>query len=140
MFERFTLETVPLVAQRLALDAPAAVTHLAVLDDVPIGEALARCDATFAARWWHWFFMGQTEKPAERVICGDPDVWYGGDAVTEDLYGDVLVVWEPWAPDLRGHAIDSGHHMSEEAPDALAADLLAFLDGSARTRGTRPLP
>ena len=45
---------------------------LAVLDGVPIGEALARCDARFAARWWHWFFLGQTDKPAERVINADP--------------------------------------------------------------------
>ena len=33
------------VALRTALDHPAAVTALAVLDAVPIGEALARCDA-----------------------------------------------------------------------------------------------
>jgi haloacetate dehalogenase len=39
------------VALRLALDHPAAVTALAVLDGVPIGETLARCDARFAARW-----------------------------------------------------------------------------------------
>jgi len=36
------------VAARLALDAPQAVTRLAVLDSVPIGEALARADARFA--------------------------------------------------------------------------------------------
>jgi len=66
------------VALRTALDHPAAVTHLAVLDDVPIGAALERCDARFAARWWHWFFLGQTDSPAERVICADPDAWYGG--------------------------------------------------------------
>ena len=70
------------VAMRLALDHPAAVSHLAVLDGVPIGEALARADARFAALWWHWFFLGQTAKPAERVINADPHAWYGlGDAV-----------------------------------------------------------
>src|SRR5512132_4395354 len=37
------------VAYRLALDHPAAVTRLAVLYDVPIGDALARCNAKFAA-------------------------------------------------------------------------------------------
>jgi haloacetate dehalogenase len=47
---------------------------------VPIGEALARCTAHFAERWWHWFFLGQTAKPAERVINLDPAAWYGGDA------------------------------------------------------------
>jgi haloacetate dehalogenase len=52
------------------------VAALSVLDAVPIAEALRRCDATFAARWWHWFFLGQTDKPAERVIDADPDAWY----------------------------------------------------------------
>jgi haloacetate dehalogenase len=52
------------------------VSALVVMDAVPIGEALARCDAKFAASWWHWFFFGQTAKPAERVINADPDAWY----------------------------------------------------------------
>jgi haloacetate dehalogenase len=178
------------VALRTALDHPAAVTALAALDAVPIGEALARCDARFAARWWHWFFYGQTAKRAERVISADPEAWYRADpeamgpeawadwrravhdpatveAMMEDyraglgldrrhddedrragrrvacptlvlwasgddlpdLYGDVLAVWRPWAPDLRGGPIASGHHMAEEAPDRLAAELLAFLPG-----------
>jgi haloacetate dehalogenase len=67
------------VAFRTALDHLDAVTQLAVLDAVPIGEALARCDATFAGAWWHWFFFGQTEKPAERVISADPEAWYRPD-------------------------------------------------------------
>ena len=176
------------VALRTALDHPAAVTALAVLDAVPIGEALARCDAHFAASWWHWFFYGQTAKRAERVISADPDAWYGGDPERmgeeayadyrraihnpatvhammedyraglgpdrdhddedrrtgrqvacptlvlwateddlEDLYDDVLGVWRPWAPDVRGHPITSGHHMAEEAPEGLAGELLRFL-------------
>ncbi|MFC9290857.1 alpha/beta fold hydrolase [Streptomyces sp. NPDC057052] len=64
------------VATRLALDHPQAVSRVSVLDAVPIGEALRRCDAGFAASWWHWFFLGQTDKPAERVINADPDAWY----------------------------------------------------------------
>jgi haloacetate dehalogenase len=179
------------VALRTALDHPEAVERLAALDAVPIAEALARCDARFAASWWHWFFFGQTEKPAERVISADPDAWYGagpepmGDeayadyrraihdpetvhAMMEDyraglgldrrhdeedrragrriacpvlvlwavgddlpdLYGDVLDVWSDWAEDLRGVPFHSGHHMAEEAPEALAAELLAFLEPS----------
>jgi len=39
---------------------------------IPIGETLARCDARFAAAWYHWFFFGQTERPAERFISADP--------------------------------------------------------------------
>jgi haloacetate dehalogenase len=66
------------VAARLALDHPGVVAALAVLDSVPIGEALARADATFAQAWWHWFFFAQPDKP-ERAILADPDARYGGD-------------------------------------------------------------
>ncbi len=78
------------VALRAALDHPAAVERLVVMDAVPIGEALARCDARFASSWWHWFFFGQTEKPAERVISVDPDAWYpaGPDLMGEEAYAD----------------------------------------------------
>jgi haloacetate dehalogenase len=176
------------VALRCALDHPAAVSGLAVLDAVPIGEALVRADASFASAWWHWFFFGQTEKPAERVISADPEAWYrpnralmgeenyadylraihdpavvhammedyraglGVDRAhdeadraagrrvecpvlvlwatkddMEELYGDPLEVWRPWAVDLSGSPIESGHHMAEEAPETLSAELLAFL-------------
>ncbi|RTR30711.1 alpha/beta fold hydrolase [Deinococcus radiophilus] len=63
-------------ALRMALDVPQHVTHLAVLDGVPIAEALARADARFAQEWWHWFFFAQPDKP-ERAILADPDAWYG---------------------------------------------------------------
>jgi len=67
------------------------VSHLAVLDAVPIGEALARCTAEFARRWWHWFFLGQTAKPAERVINADPDAWYRVDpeVMGAEAYADL---------------------------------------------------
>jgi haloacetate dehalogenase len=176
------------VASRTALDHPGAVERLVILDAVPIAEALDRCDAGFAQAWWHWFFLGQTDKPAERVISADPEAWYRPDRERmgegnlddylqaihdpatvlamcedyraglgldrahdeadrragrrigcpvlvawaaeddmEDLYGDPLAIWARWAGDLRGARIPSGHHMAEEAPEALAAELLAFL-------------
>jgi haloacetate dehalogenase len=68
-----------LVAFRTAMDHPGSVSALAVLDGLPIVEHLDRCDATFAKAWWHWFFLGQSEKPAERVINADPDDWYKPD-------------------------------------------------------------
>jgi haloacetate dehalogenase len=68
-----------LVALRTALDHPEHVDKLVVMDGLPVSEHLARCDARFAAAWWHWWFLGQTEKPAERVINADPDAWYRGD-------------------------------------------------------------
>jgi len=176
------------VATRLTLDHPEAVSQLTVMDAVPIAEALDRCDARFAARWWHWFFLGQTAKPAERVIDADPDAWYqvaseqlgeenyadlrralhdpqvvhamcedyraglGIDRAHDDadraagrrircptlvvwatgddlpdLYGAVLAVWRPWATDLRGVALDCGHHMAEEQPEELVAQIRSLI-------------
>lgn len=190
-FERFAVvghDRGSYTAFRLAMDHPAAITRLALLDGVPILEALERCDVRFAQAWWHWFFFAQPDKP-ERAILADPDAWYGGsaeamgeeayrdfraaihDPVTvhgmledyraglgidrdhdaadraagrrlscpvlalwslrddlEELYGDVLAVWRPWAPDLRGRGLDCGHHMAEEAPEELARELLEFLN------------
>ncbi|WP_153393485.1 alpha/beta fold hydrolase [Ornithinicoccus halotolerans] len=65
-----------LVAMRTAMDHPDRVSHLVVMDGLPLIEHLDRTDARFARAWWHWWFLGQTEKPAERVINADPDAWY----------------------------------------------------------------
>jgi haloacetate dehalogenase len=58
------------------MDHPDAVSHLVIMDGLPVVEHLERTDATFARAWWHWWFLGQTDKPAERVICADPTEWY----------------------------------------------------------------
>ena len=79
-------------AFRTAMDHPASVTHLAVLDGIPIIEALERCDARFATAWWHWFFYAQPGKP-ERAILADPEAWYGGttEAMGEEAYADFRI-------------------------------------------------
>lgn len=64
-------------AFRTAMDHPEKVRKLAILDGVPILEALERCDARFAAKWWHWFFFAQRDKP-EQAILADPVAWYRG--------------------------------------------------------------
>jgi Predicted hydrolases or acyltransferases (alpha/beta hydrolase superfamily) len=64
-------------AFRTAMDHPEKVEKFAALDGVPILEALERCDAQFATKWWHWFFYAQDDK-AERAILADPDRWFGG--------------------------------------------------------------
>jgi haloacetate dehalogenase len=79
------------VAHRLAVDHPDAVETLVFMGAVPIGEAVARADARFAQAWWHWFFFGQTEKPAERFINADPDAWYryGPEHMGQEAYEDL---------------------------------------------------
>ncbi|WP_313544016.1 alpha/beta fold hydrolase [Leifsonia aquatica] len=45
----------------------------------------------------------------------------------EQLFGDPLLIWRDWALDARGHGIDSGHHLAEEAPGELTRALVDFL-------------
>ena len=47
----------------------------------------------------------------------------------EQLFGDPLAIWRDWAMDVRGHGIDSGHHMAEDAPGPLSDALTAFFHG-----------
>ncbi|MFF9135876.1 alpha/beta fold hydrolase [Streptomyces sp. NPDC014806] len=61
-----------------------------------------------------------------RVTCPALILWSLRDDL-EQLYGDPLRIWRDWATDVRGHGIDSGHHVAEEAPQALAASLADFL-------------
>jgi haloacetate dehalogenase len=60
-----------------------------------------------------------------RLRCPTLILWSLRDDL-EDLYGDPVRIWERWADDVRGHGIDSGHHMAEQAPDAVAASLGDF--------------
>jgi haloacetate dehalogenase len=178
-----------LAALRTALDHPGRVEKLVLLDGLPVVEHLERADWRFARDWWHWWFMGQTDKPAEVVIDRDPEWWYrvaGPEAMgaqahaelwaalrdprvvhgmcedyragltidreheladraagrviacptlllwaeqddMEEIYGDPLEPLRAWAPDLRGAGIDAGHHVAEEAPEAVAEQLIGFL-------------
>jgi haloacetate dehalogenase len=49
-----------------------------------------------------------------------------------ELSYDAVAIWSGWAEDVRGTAIDCGHHISEEAPDELARILLDFFASEAK--------
>jgi haloacetate dehalogenase len=114
-----------LVAFRTAMDHPAAVSHLVVMDGLPVIEHLDRVDATFAQAWWHWWFLGQTDKPAERVISADPDSWYrtpGPEAMGAGNHADVWAAYRNPAvvhgmcEDYRaGLGIDRDHDAADRA-------------------------
>ena len=186
------------VAYRMALDHPARVERLAVLDIVPTGEVWRRADAAFARGYWHWAFLSLPAPLPERLIGGDPEAyfdlhvraglglgaapgrypaevmdayrrWFDDPAAVEAMcedyragatidvahddadraagrrvgcptlvlwsargalprfYDDVLGVWRPWAPDVRGEGVDASHFIPEDRPQETAARLLAFL-------------
>ena len=180
------------VAHRMALDHPAAVQRIAVLDIAPTATMYARTDQAFATRYFHWFFLIQPAPLPERMIGSDPEYFlrtmlerqskvagpmdealfgeylrnfrdpaaihaicedyrasagidlahdaadsgarieapllalWGGRGVVGALY-DVLETWREKARDVRGHAIDCGHTIQEEAPGELLEALLGFM-------------
>lgn len=61
------------VAHRMALDHPAAVDRLAVLDIAPTATMYARTDKAFATRYFWWFFLIQPYPLPERMIGADPE-------------------------------------------------------------------
>lgn len=78
-FERFAVaghDRGGRVAYRMALDRPATVTALAVLDIVPTAEVWNRIDFTSAVGYWHWSFLAQPAPLPERLILGDPEAWF----------------------------------------------------------------
>ena len=82
-----------LVAFRAAMDYPDVVSHLVIMDSLPVIEHLERTDATFARAWWHWWFLGQTDKPAERVISMDPAAWYSTPSPAAMGEGNHTDIW-----------------------------------------------
>lgn len=60
-----------------------------------------------------------------KLACPLLVLWSARDDLA-DLHGDILGIWRDWASDVTGRSIDCGHHMAEEAPEELAAELRAF--------------
>ncbi len=60
------------VAHRMALDHPAAVQKLAVLDIAPTYSMYKSTDMEFAKAYYHWFFLIQAYDVPERMIAADP--------------------------------------------------------------------
>jgi haloacetate dehalogenase len=64
------------VAHRLALDHPAAVERLCVMDIVPTIEHFERTDMAFAMGYYHWFFLAQPAPGPEDMINRDRHAWF----------------------------------------------------------------
>ncbi|MBW0106616.1 alpha/beta fold hydrolase [Pseudonocardia sp. KRD291] len=47
---------------------------------------------------------------------------------------DVLEVWRRWAPAAHGRSLPTGHHLAEERPDLVGAELRGFLRSSSPVR------
>jgi len=61
------------VGYRLALDHPACVTRLVLLDIVPTYEQFSRVTRASALGSFHWYFLAQPRGFPERLIGHDPE-------------------------------------------------------------------
>lgn len=97
---------------RRAIHDPRVVR--AMLEDYRAGLTLDRADE-------------EADKATGRVLSMPLLALWSLKDDLEDLYGDPLAIWRDWATNVRGHGIDSRHHMAEEAPHDLASALQTFL-------------
>jgi haloacetate dehalogenase len=75
-FDRFALvghDRGARVSHRLALDAPEAVSRLALLDIMPTRHVFGHVNQALASAYWHWFFLPLGGGIPERLIGNDPE-------------------------------------------------------------------
>ncbi|MDB5072410.1 MAG: alpha/beta hydrolase [Candidatus Eremiobacteraeota bacterium] len=70
------------------------------------------------------FQLDEADRGKKKIAAPLLALWAGRGEVGK--WYDVLGIWRDWADDVRGHAIDAGHFMAEEAPDETYAALRGF--------------
>ncbi len=120
----------------MALDHPARVERLAVLDVLPTETVWARADARFALAFWPWSLLAQPEPLPERILAAAPD------AIVDDALGRWGSPASAFPPEVRAAYVDAlrdpdhAHAICEEYRAAAAID--REHDGADRADG-RPI-
>jgi haloacetate dehalogenase len=78
-----------------------------------------RAGATYDLR------LDEADFGRRKISCALLVLW-GAKGVVGRLY-DPLAVWREWGESVTGKAIDAGHYLAEENPDATGEALLVFL-------------
>jgi haloacetate dehalogenase len=111
------------VAHRLALDHPAAVERLMLLDIAPTLAMYERTDRAFATAYFHWFFLIQPAPLPETLIEANPAAYVDG--VMRSRHAG-LAPFAPEALDAYRHALaqpGAVHAMCEDYRAAATIDL-----------------
>ncbi|KAA0969671.1 alpha/beta hydrolase [Aureimonas fodinaquatilis] len=74
--------------------------------------------------------MDEKDRAAGKKVRAPTLVLWGDVAVPST--SDVMEVWQRWCEDITGKALDSGHFLVEEAPDAVLAEFLGFFLASGK--------
>jgi haloacetate dehalogenase len=66
------------------------------------------------------------DRGRRTIACPVRALW-GADGALPRFYADPLALWRPYAPEVSGRAVDgASHFLVEDAPEEVAADLVAF--------------
>ena len=112
-----------ITAYRELLDDPSTVE--AICEDYRAGATIDR-EHDDADRG------GAADRGARRCCCG------ARAAALPRLYGDVLDVWRPWAPDVTGRGLDATHFLVEDSPETIASRRCSPVHHTRRSSPCRP--
>lgn len=110
-------------AKDLSAFDPRALAHYHAFFSDPL-RIHATCEDYRAGRTADLRHDDEDRAAGKTIPCPVLALW-GASGIPSQTAGP-LAIWGEWASDLRGHAIESGHFLAEENPDATAAALLAF--------------
>ena len=68
----------------------------------------------------------EDREAGRKISCPTLCLWSMRDDL-ERIYGDPVAIWRSWAEVVEGHGIESGHHIAEENPLALAGAIRQFI-------------
>jgi haloacetate dehalogenase len=134
-------------AYRMALDHPAAIDRLAVLDIVPTGDTIDRAGPEFALAFWVWSFLAAPHPLPETLVAAAPDLvvghmldaWAGdGFAFPDDVraayvapFRDPATVHAICQEYRAAHSLDAAHDRADrEAGVRIECPVLALWSGA----------
>lgn len=92
------------VAYRLAIDFPARIDRLAVLDVLPVEVVWERADARFALSFWPWSLLAQPEPLPERILSAAPE------AIIDNALGSWGTASSVFPSEVRAAYVESLRH------------------------------
>jgi haloacetate dehalogenase len=110
------------VAHRLAMDHPAVVEKVAVLDISPTLAMYEKTDMAFARAYWHWFFLIQKAPIPETMIGADP-AFYLRHKMGDGAAGMAPFAAQAWAEYERCFTPEAIHASCEDYRAAATIDL-----------------
>jgi haloacetate dehalogenase len=111
------------VSHRMAMDYPASIKKLMVLDISPTLCMYENTTMEFAKGYWHWFFLIQPEPVPETMIGANPEYWLRNHMGRHA--GTGIFSPDRWAEYLAGASHSEGiHAMCEDYRAAATIDLV----------------